>query len=36
MQNVRTWILHQLSKDMELPRLILSMTMYHKNQKGVQ
>ena len=33
MQNVRTWILHQLSIEMELPRLVLSMTMYHKNQK---
>ena len=33
MQNVRTWILHQLSIDMKLPRLVLSMTMYNKNQK---
>ena len=33
MQNVRTWILHQLSIDVKLPRLVLSMTLYHKNQK---
>ena len=32
-QNVSTWILHQLSIDMKLPRLVLSMTMYHKNPK---
>ena len=32
-QNVSTWILHQLSIDMKLPRLVLSMTMYHQNPK---
>ena len=32
-QNVSTWIVHQLSIDMKLSRLVLSMTMYHKNPK---
>ena len=33
MQNVSTWILHQLSIYMKLSRLVLSLTMYHKNPK---